>query len=55
MCKYDNPVEYRRWKAKNFDRKVLQAITFDGLTINAAAKRFKLTPRTIDRIKERNL
>ena len=55
MCKYDNPVEYRRWKAKNFDRKVLQAITFDGLTINAAAKRFKLTPRTIDRIKARNL
>ena len=56
MCKYDNPAEYRRWKAKNFDTKVLQAITGpDGLTINDAAKIYKLTPRTIYRIKARNL
>ena len=55
MCKYDNPAEYRRWKAKNFDTKVLQAINRDELTINDAAKRFKLTPRTIYRIKGRNL
>ena len=55
MCKYDNPAEYRRWKAKNFDTKVLQVINRDELTINDAAKIFKLTPRTIYRIKGRNL
>ena len=55
MCKYDNPAEYRRWKAKKFDTKVLQVINRDDLTINDAAKIFKLTPRTIYRIKGRNL
>jgi hypothetical protein len=55
MCKYDNPAEYRRWKTKNLDKVMLATINAEGLTVNAAAQKFRVTPRTIDRIKRRNL
>lgn len=52
-CRYDDPVWYQRNRRLAKDFKVVRAIEQESLSIEDAATRFGITPRTVFRIMQR--
>lgn len=54
QCKYDDPMWYQRWKRQRRNRQIIAALDEGMLTVEGIAQRFRLTPRTIFRIRQRD-
>ena len=53
QCKFDDPNGYRIFKQNQRDQEQLKIINEEGLSIEQAADRFGVTPRTMFRIQAR--
>ena len=53
QCKFDDPAGYRTIKQKQKDQERCKIIKEEGLSIEQAANRFGVSPRTMHRIKAR--
>ena len=53
-CKYDEPAEAQRERAMAQDRRKVDVMEREGLTVQEAAEQFGVTPRTVHRILARD-
>ena len=53
QCKDDDPIWYQEYKRNNHDMRIVMTIRAERLTIEQAAQRFSVTPRTIFRVMRR--